>query len=100
MSQHFDSRRASFRNGLRLPMWREEFGRGLVHVDIEPLSDIPFHAEATLRAFPGLRMLAYKGSAMRLERAPPNIVDGDDSIGMVVSSPSHNGRNRQQLLHD
>jgi hypothetical protein len=23
-----------------------------------------------------------------LERAPPNILDGDDSIGMVVSSPS------------
>jgi hypothetical protein len=31
----------------RVPMWREEFGRSMVHVEMEPLSDAPFHAEAT-----------------------------------------------------
>jgi hypothetical protein len=76
---------------MRVPMWREEFGRCIVHADIEPSSDIPFHAEATLLALEGLRTLAWRGSAMRFKRLQANIVDGDDSIGIVVGSP---GRSR------
>ncbi|WP_407166635.1 AraC family transcriptional regulator [Bradyrhizobium sp. ORS 111] len=73
---------------MRIPMWREEFGRRIVHADIAAVSDAPFHAEATLQMVCGLRMLAWKGSAMRFKRSRANIVDGDDSIGLVVSSPS------------
>jgi AraC-like DNA-binding protein len=73
---------------MRIPMWREEFGRCIVHVDIEPLSDDPFQAEATLEALQGLRTLAWQGSAMRFKRSQASLVDGDDSIGIVVSSPS------------
>jgi AraC-like DNA-binding protein len=69
----------------RLPMWREQFGRGVVRVDIEPLSDRPFHAEATLRALPGLRTIACKGSAARLQRTPAMAAEGDDSVGLVVN---------------
>jgi AraC-like DNA-binding protein len=72
---------------MRIPMWREEFGRRVVRVDIEPSSDVPFHAEATLQAVRGLRTLAWLGTAMRFERSRANIVDGDDSIGIVVCSP-------------
>jgi AraC-like DNA-binding protein len=72
---------------MRVPMWREEFGRRIVHVDIEPLSDAPFQAEATLQALPGLRILAWQGSAMRFKRSQTNIVDGDDSIGVIICSP-------------
>ncbi|WP_024517974.1 AraC family transcriptional regulator [Bradyrhizobium sp. Tv2a-2] len=73
---------------MRIPMWREEFGRGIVHADIEPLSDVPFQAEATLHALEGLRTLALKGSAMCFKRSQTNIVDGDDSIGLIVSCSS------------
>jgi AraC-like DNA-binding protein len=73
---------------IRIPMWREEFGRCIVHADIEPSSDVPFQAEATLQAVQGLRTLAWHGSAMRFKRSQANIVDGDDSIGIVVCSPS------------
>jgi AraC-like DNA-binding protein len=73
---------------MRIPMWREEFGRCIVHVDIEPTSDIPFRAEATLQSLQGLRTLAWQGSAMRFKRSPANIVDGDDSIGIIVCSPA------------
>ena len=86
VSLQFSTRKLPER--MRIPMWREEIGRGIVHVDIEPLSDVPFQAEATLQALQGLRMLAWKGSAMRLKRSQTNIVDGDDSIGMIVCSPS------------
>ncbi|MFB9264274.1 AraC family transcriptional regulator [Bradyrhizobium erythrophlei] len=73
---------------VRIPMWREEFGRRIVHVDIEPASDVPFQAEATLQALQGLRVIALKGSAMRFTRSQANIVDGDDSIGLIVNYPS------------
>src|SRR5215467_6957349 len=72
---------------MRIPMWREEFGRRIVHVDIEPSSELPFQAEARLQALQGLRTLAWQGSAMHFKRSRANIVDGDDSIGIVVSSP-------------
>src|SRR5262249_13022709 len=48
----------------------------------------PFQAEATLHALEGLRTLALKGSAMRFKRSQANIVDGDDSIGLIVSCSS------------
>jgi AraC-like DNA-binding protein len=73
---------------MRIPMWRERFGEGIVHAEIEPLLDVPFRAEATLRTIEGLRTLALKGSAMRFNRSRKSIVDGDDSIGIIVSSPS------------
>jgi AraC-like DNA-binding protein len=73
---------------MRLPIWREKFGRTIVHADIEPLSDVPFQAEATLHALQGLRTLALKGSAMRFNRSKTDVADGDDTIGLVVSSPS------------
>ena len=86
ISLRFSTR--EFPERMRIPMWREEFGRRIVHVDIEPSSDVQFQAEATLQALQGLRVLAWKGSAMRFKRLKTNIADGDDSIGLIVSSPS------------
>jgi AraC-like DNA-binding protein len=69
----------------RIRLCREELGRSLLRVDIEASSDLPFHAEATLRALPGLRMLAYAGSAIGLERTGAAVTDGDDSIGVIIN---------------
>jgi hypothetical protein len=44
---------------MRTSLRGENFGRGTLHVDIEPLSDVLFHAEATLQAIRGLRTLAW-----------------------------------------
>ena len=69
----------------RLTMWHEEFGRGVVRVDIEPLSDVPFCAEATLRALPGLRTIACAGSPVRNRRTAAQTADGDASIGLFIN---------------
>ena len=69
----------------RLPMWREEFGRSMLRLDIEPLSDLPFHAEATLRALPELRTVMCTGSAVCFKRTPAMVGHGEDSIGLVVN---------------
>jgi AraC-like DNA-binding protein len=70
----------------RIPRWREEFGRGLVSVEIEPVSPgEPFHAEATLQALPGARMAFCRGSAVLFTRTRAQAAAGDDSIGLVVN---------------
>jgi AraC-like DNA-binding protein len=71
--------------GERLSRWREEFGRSLLRVEIEPVSSLPFHAEAKLRALPGLRTADCLGPPMRFERTPALAADGDDSIGFVIN---------------
>ncbi len=100
VSHRFSTRELPER--MRIPLWRENFGRNIVHVDIEPLSDVPFQAEATLQAIRGLRTLAWKGSSMRFKRSQTSIVDGDDSIGIIVCSPSRSQlsqRGREIELH-
>jgi AraC-like DNA-binding protein len=69
----------------RLPRWREELGRGLVRVDIEPLSDGPFHAEATLQALPGVRMASFAVAAAKFNRTRALVAEGDDSVGLIVN---------------
>src|SRR5262249_24056870 len=68
----------------RIPIWREELGRNVLRLDIEALSE-PFHAEATLRALPGLRTFGSTSSAMRLDRPHAFTTDGDDSLGLVIN---------------
>lgn len=69
----------------RLPMWHEEFGRGVVRCVIEPLSDVPFRAEATLRALPGMRTIAWAGSPVRNRRTAALTADADAGIGLFVN---------------
>ena len=69
----------------RLPIWHEEFGRGVLRVVIEPLSDVPFRAEATLRALPGMRTIAWAGSPVHNRRTAALTADGDANIGLFVN---------------
>jgi AraC-like DNA-binding protein len=63
-----------------------EFGRGIVRADIEPISrHLPFHAEATLQALPGVRTVRCAGSAVRFERSRAMAADGTGAIGLVVN---------------
>jgi AraC-like DNA-binding protein len=68
----------------RISIWREEFGRKLVRLDMEALSE-PFHTEATLRALPGLRTFGCTSSAVRFDRTQTFVADGDDTIAMLIN---------------
>jgi AraC-like DNA-binding protein len=70
----------------RIASWREEFGRRLLRVDIEPASDLPFHAEAALRALPGLRTISFTGSATRYDRDRALARGGDGAISLIVNA--------------
>jgi AraC-like DNA-binding protein len=71
----------------RLPRWREEFGRTIVKVDIEPLQpDLPFRAEATLQRLPGVGAACCDGTPVRLHRTRTLAADGGDAIGLIVNA--------------
>ena len=68
----------------RLARWREEFGRSLLRVDIEPLSGRPFRPQATLRLLPELRTIEATGSAAHFRCAGALAVDPDDFISVII----------------
>ncbi len=70
----------------RVPFWREVFGRKFCNFDIAPLSDGPFAAEVTLRAWPELRTMTCICSAAHLQRTRELVAAaGDDSIMLPMS---------------
>src|SRR5258708_38609425 len=66
-------------------MWREQMGRLVLRIDLEPLPDAPFHAEITLRPLPGLIAVSAAIGGMREQRTTELIADGNDTIGLVVN---------------
>jgi AraC-like DNA-binding protein len=62
---------------------REELGR-LVRLDVEALSGVPFHADLTLRALPGLGIISGRHSPFRVARSETLIADGSDDLILLI----------------
>ena len=72
----------------RLSVWREEFGRSILNMNIHLLEEQPLTVQARLSALPGLRTISFRGSAMKFDR-PRNLLGrGDDTFGLVVNRNS------------
>lgn len=70
----------------RLPFWRELFGRHVVRLDIEPLSDELFQAEACVWSLQDLRIISCSSSTpTRLARTRELLSDGDDDIALYIN---------------
>jgi AraC-like DNA-binding protein len=84
----------------RLPIWREQFGRALLRVDLEPLEGLPFYAAAELRALPELRVVKGTWSAVRFWRNRALVADGDDSISIIVGDGCTASQRRRDVAVD
>jgi AraC-like DNA-binding protein len=79
----------------RVPFWREMLARKLLSVDLEPNSDLPFQAEVTLRALPGVRVVWCRAvTAITCRRTPEIVAEGDDSLALLLN---RNGTQMQIL---
>jgi AraC-like DNA-binding protein len=67
----------------RVDAWRESFGREILKLEVDALSDGEFRSEVTLRMLPGLVIMTGDTSAIRFNR-PRHLIDSDD-IGMSIS---------------
>jgi AraC-like DNA-binding protein len=56
----------------------------MMKVDMEPLSDEPFHCAATLRMLPGLTLASIATTPNRLMRTRRLVADGNDDLILVI----------------
>jgi AraC-like DNA-binding protein len=69
----------------RVTLWREVIGRLVFRLDIEPLADVPFHADLKLRALPGLRVVSGAVGGTRDTRTRALLDDGNDDFGLAIN---------------
>ena len=66
----------------RIAFWREEFGRTILKLDVDPIGPKEFQSEVVLRALPGLSLFSGQSSSVHF-RAPPSLAaSNDDSVGL------------------
>ncbi len=70
----------------RAAAWRELYGRKMLRLEIEPLSDVPFQSDLTVRALPGLGIVSGTNSPFRVGRTRELIADGNDGLILQISS--------------
>jgi AraC-like DNA-binding protein len=84
----------------RLAIWREALFQTEFNVDIEPARDVPFRAQATVRALPGLRLLAGKSSPATYRRNHRRVIRDDVvlSFGRGVKHVSAQANGREAVV--
>jgi AraC-like DNA-binding protein len=70
----------------RTAVWRELYGRQIVRLEHEPLSEARFRANARLQMLPGLGIASVKIPPMRVRRTPQLLADSDDDLVLQISS--------------
>jgi AraC-like DNA-binding protein len=66
-------------------VWREVFGRTIARLEIEPLTDGPLMAEASLVNLPNLGIMNVASADLRFHK-PPSLIDSDDIVLTTVDS--------------
>lgn len=73
--------------------WRHLFGRAICDLDIEPLTDQPFHSRAVVRVLPGLGVASGVCSGAHYWR-PQHLIKNDDLVFVF----NHDGVDRARML--
>jgi AraC-like DNA-binding protein len=68
----------------RLAMWREVYGRGIARVDIEPLTEEPFHADVTFNLLPDVAIASGSRSAAHYRVTQELLKDPRDIIAVSI----------------
>ncbi len=69
----------------RVAMFREQFGRTLFRLDIQPLPDIAFRTEMTMHALPGVVISSNIGGGLREWRTRELIADARDDLLLIIN---------------
>ncbi|HTQ14828.1 MAG TPA: AraC family transcriptional regulator [Rhizomicrobium sp.] len=69
----------------RRESWERILARKLLHVDVQPLSDAPYRAHASLRLLPGLRFGAGNVGASVNSRGRAILRDDNDDFSIVIN---------------
>jgi hypothetical protein len=67
----------------RIAKWREEFGRLLFRLDVEPLGQEQFRSDVQLRSLPGLKLMSGMCTPVEFDASAALVANNDDSIGII-----------------
>jgi AraC-like DNA-binding protein len=87
----------------RVAVWREEFGRKVLRVDLEPVPGAPFHADLKLRSVRDIGLASGSFCGTRERRTRELLSDGNDAIACIVNQSGPflaNVRDREHTLGD
>jgi AraC-like DNA-binding protein len=70
----------------RASAWREVYGRKVLRLEHEPLSDSPFHAEMTLRGLSDLAVVSVNIPPLRIGRTRELLADGGDNLILQIAT--------------
>jgi AraC-like DNA-binding protein len=86
---HFSTEQLPVEN--RISIWREEFGRQVLRLDVTPIPDVPFYAHLTMHSLPTLALASVTACGTHEQRTRELITDGNDAVGLIVnlSGPFH-----------
>jgi AraC-like DNA-binding protein len=73
-----------FPDDKRLAMWRETYGRGIARVDIEPLTDDPFHADVTFNLLPNVAIASGSRSPAHYRVTCELLKDARDIVAVSI----------------
>ena len=68
----------------RVSVWREEFARGVVKMDVRQLDEEAFRSQSRIRILPDLKIWSSRVTGCTLERTPSLVADGDDSVVLGI----------------
>jgi AraC-like DNA-binding protein len=69
----------------RVAVWREEFGRFVFRLEVEPIGDQPFRADTKLSSLPGLNLMSGVCSSVRYRATTSHVADHDDCVGLIIN---------------
>ncbi len=69
----------------RVPAWRDFYGPRVHGADVVPAPGVPFRADVSLRALPGVGLTATQSSPARYARTRRFLADGRDYLGLHLS---------------
>jgi len=69
----------------RAAVWRELYGRSILRLEIEPLSDGPFSSELAISMLPDLGLVRGRASPFRVGRTKELLTDGDDGLILQIT---------------
>ena len=99
--QHLHFSTANLAPKDRIAVWREEFGRDVLRLDIEPVPGVSFSADLTVYPLPGLSLVSAAICGTRERRTRELVADGNDAIGLAINLSGPfiaSGRNQEVTL--
>ena len=69
----------------RVAVWREQYGRTALKLDIEPINEAPLECAIVFRALPGVQLMSTAMSPVRITRGREFLADGKGDLIFIIN---------------